>query len=88
MITMKTLKRDMLIHHIKAKQSEYKRRRDASQSQGDTQKVNDYQNRLVVINNLLIHITRGDFDMEIEEKTNYLEKQDRSITPMDEDELV
>jgi hypothetical protein len=68
MITMKLLNGDILIKHIQEKQNGYNRRREDARATGDLQRVNDYQNRSMVIDHLLIRIFRGDFDVKPEDE--------------------
>jgi len=60
---MNTLNAEALIKHITSKQAEYRKRRDAAKLAEDEQAVGDYTIRLLPLDNLLLRISRGDFDM-------------------------
>lgn len=82
MIIMKTLNGDMLIKHMRAKQAEYHRRRELVKASESTQEATDYQIRLMVLDNLLIRVVRGDFDV----KPN-VETDEQPITVADVSEI-
>jgi len=53
----------LLLDHLYAVLTEYQTRRNACKSAGRLVEVEDYNIRMLPINNLLIHIHKGDFDV-------------------------
>lgn len=79
---MKTLNGDKLIKHVQSKQTEYQRRREVVASSGDIQSTIDYKIRLMVLDNLLIRIMRGDFDINGSTKPQERDAIDELIDPI------
>ncbi len=60
---MRALNADAVIKYVTSKQVEYRKRRDAAELEGNVQGTADYNIRLLPLDNLMIRIARGDFDI-------------------------
>jgi hypothetical protein len=60
---MELLNKEMLIKHINDKRENYCKRRDAVKSEKKTQEVIDYNLKLMVLDNLLFRINKGEFNV-------------------------
>jgi hypothetical protein len=61
-MTNNLINKKVLLDHLSAVLNEYQTRRNACKSAGRLVEVEDYNIRMLPINNLLLHIHKGDFD--------------------------
>jgi hypothetical protein len=60
---MDTLNKQMLVKHIEDKREGYLKRQAESKSKGERQEFVDYQIRILVLDNLLLRINKGEFNV-------------------------
>lgn len=60
---MELLDKNRIRGHIVGKLDAYKKRRDKAKSEGKTQEMGDYTLRIMVLDNLLLRIERGEFNV-------------------------
>jgi hypothetical protein len=60
---METLNKQLVVTYITAKQAEYRKRRDVANAGGDIQLSGDYKLKLMLLDNWLLRINNGEFDV-------------------------